>query len=117
MIRTYNFQKQFKELILNGSKKQTIRKSRKRETKPDDVLHLYTGMRTKQCQLIAKATCENVIPILIFPFQKRLVANITTDIFQFAQDDGFENIDDFYEFFQQYGEEKLNMEIIYWKLI
>jgi len=117
MIRIYNFQKQFKELILNGSKTQTIRKPRKRETKQDDILHLYTGLRTKQCVLIAKATCENVIPILIFPFQKRLVANITTNIFQFAQDDGFESVDNFYEFFKQYGKEKLSMEIIYWKLL
>jgi hypothetical protein len=34
----------------------------------------------------------------------------------FSIRDGFDNIDDFYEFFQQYGEEKLSMEIIYWRL-
>lgn len=59
----YSFQKQFVEPILAGAKQQTIRANRRRHARPGEELQLYTGMRTKHCKLIARATCRSAEPI------------------------------------------------------
>lgn len=64
----YSFKKQFVEPILLGTKRHTIRapkKGRARHARPGDQLQLYTGMRTRQCKLIAKAPCESVYEVLL----------------------------------------------------
>jgi len=111
----YNFQKQFVPMILDGSKTHTIRRRRKYPTKEGSILSLYVGMRTKSCKLIAEVPCENVIPVLIYPFQKRFAANILDDFDTFVREDGFENTDDFFEFFERYEQDALtDFEVIYW---
>lgn len=50
-----NFHKQFAPDILSGRKTQTIRQSSR--CKAGDELQLYTGQRTKDCQLIGTARC------------------------------------------------------------
>jgi hypothetical protein len=56
----YSFQQQFVLPIRSGRKRQTIRADRKRHARPGEHLQLYSGMRTKHCQLIGRATCLDV---------------------------------------------------------
>ena len=51
----FNFQKQFAPDIRAGRKTQTIRQNPR--CKAGDTLQLYTGQRTKNCELIGTATC------------------------------------------------------------
>lgn len=77
----YSFQRQFAEPILAGTKGGTIRAPHKAapigagavrrhrlataggHAYPGETLALYTGMRTKQCRLIAKRRCLATAPI------------------------------------------------------
>ena len=48
----------FKEKILDGSKRQTIRKLRKSPIKIGEELHLYWKLRTRACEKLIDATCS-----------------------------------------------------------
>lgn len=61
----YSFQDRFREPIFAGTKRQTIRAERKRHARVGEELQLYTGMRTRHCKLIGRATCEIASPITI----------------------------------------------------
>lgn len=61
----YSFQERFIPLLIDGSKKQTIRKKRRGQAKPGDILYLYFGMRTKYCKKIMEADCREVKEIII----------------------------------------------------
>ncbi len=61
----YNFQKRFAEKILSGEKRHTIRATRKRQTMPCEILHLYTGLRQKGARLLMRVPCTKVEEILI----------------------------------------------------
>lgn len=137
----YNFQRQFVPMILDLSKPHTIRRRRaKRPTVPGDKLSLYTGMRTKQCILIATAPCVAVEPCLIKPALEELwiwedetpdsrfyddsapdnpVGSFSLmkreDVHALAIKDGFLNASQFFYFFRRYKEDVLNdFEIIHW---
>jgi hypothetical protein len=47
----------FKDNILDGSKRQTIRMLRKYPIKIGDKLYLYWKLRTKQCEKLGEAIC------------------------------------------------------------
>ena len=137
----YNFQPQFVPMILDLSKPHTIRRRRaRRPTVPGDMLSLYTGMRTKQCTLIATSPCVAVEPCLIKPALEEfwiwedetpdsrfyddsdpenpvgsfsLMARVNVQAL--AVKDGFINASQFFFFFRRYKEEVLrDFEIIYW---
>lgn len=68
----YSFKKRFAPPIIaglqpgplvDGMKRQTIRADRKRHARPGEELQLYTGMRTRSCQLLGRASCISVQPI------------------------------------------------------
>ena len=61
----YSFKRQFRAPILALTKRQTIRADRKRHARPREEMQLYTGMRTRQCQIIGTATCERVAEVRI----------------------------------------------------
>ena len=61
----YNFQKRFARFVRDGSKRHTIRAKRKHPDKPGDTLHLYTGLRTKNAELLGRAICVRVEDIRI----------------------------------------------------
>ena len=94
----YSFKAMFAPKILNGTKRQTIRADRKRHARPGEEMQLYTGMRTRQCRLIARATCENIQPIKIvfssFGVSEKILIN-GEEIYsepaldEFAKKDGF----------------------------
>lgn len=128
----YNFQKQFVPMILDGSKPHTIRRRRKYPTKVGDVLKLFTGMRTKQCRQFAEAVCVKIVPVEIYPFEKKISIYapesnhpdlspkgwrflIGWDEMILCKRDGFKSRNEFYKFFEQYKCESLNdFEIIVW---
>lgn len=49
--------------LVAGMKRQTIRADRKRHARPGEELQLYTGMRTRSCHLLGRATCTSATPI------------------------------------------------------
>lgn len=117
----YNFQGRFVEAILDGSKRQTIRRRRRRrETRSGDVLRLYTGMRTKECRLLRTVDCTSVVPIQIIGSKIiRLDGRILNDVERglFIKRDGFRDADDFWDFFNRYSLDVLlkELELIYWR--
>jgi len=118
----YNFQARFVTMILDGTKRQTIRRWRKRPTKSGDVLKLYTGMRTKACRLVKVVDCTSVVPVGIYPEfgQVRLNGRLLplNEMIRFIEQDGFfDRMDEFYTFFTRYPQDVLDtlMEVIYWR--
>jgi len=63
----YGFRERFAPAIEDGSKRQTIRARRKdkRVPKPGEILHLYTGLRTKQCRKLGMSPCLDVRNVMI----------------------------------------------------
>ena len=65
-----NFMRQFADAVRHGEKRQTVRAPRKDgrpHAKRGDTIRLYTGMRTKSCELLAEATVTRVVAIRIEP--------------------------------------------------
>jgi hypothetical protein len=116
-----NFQRRFAEMIRSGTKHHTIRRKRKYPIKPGDVLKLYTGMRTKSCELIMEAPCTRVVPVMILPACElvRLDGKVLSQMetVMFASRDGFPDVYQFFEFFKQYHTDILmfDLEVIYWR--
>ncbi|MCJ2020561.1 hypothetical protein MKK84_24560 [Methylobacterium sp. E-065] len=64
----YSFKSRFGAPILAGTKAQTIRAERtgkSRHARPGELVQLYTGMRTRQCQKLGEARCLEVLPVKI----------------------------------------------------
>jgi hypothetical protein len=82
---------------------------------------LYTGQRTKQCELIAEVKCISLAPVIIYADFGRVVLDgrmlSLDDTLRFAIRDGFANHMEFFEFFKRYPVEvRLNeLEVIYWR--
>jgi hypothetical protein len=117
----YNFQPQFVPMILDGSKHHTVRRRRKRPTKPGETLKLYTGMRTKNCKLIMEVTCTSVVPVKIYPdlvyiFLDGRVLSLQ-EVVHFSVRDGFTNPLEFFDFFKRYpiSVRENELEVIYWR--
>lgn len=51
--------------LMPGMKRQTVRAPRARHARPGEVLQLYTGMRTRQCQHLGNARCVAVEPVVL----------------------------------------------------
>lgn len=108
----YSFQRRFVPAILDGSKTHTLRGPRRRHAREGEALQLYTGMRTRQCRLIARATCNRVFGVLLKfsewqsfclfdlvelgpgEFKGRGRLRPIGDPDAFARSDGFESIDE-----------------------
>lgn len=111
----YNFKLQFASAVERGTKRQTIRAERKdnRIPKSGEQLHLYTGMRSKACRLLAIVTCTSVRRIQItqdpergcqvllaperYPNEPALLSD--REIRDLAHRDGFVNEIPFFNFF------------------
>src|SRR6266404_9068991 len=103
----YSFRPRFVDPILGGRKRQTIRAiGRRRHARRGDPLQLYTGMRTKHCRLIGRATCIDVVEVgLRFAEDKDLEDVITNpprsvDLDEFARRDGFADWDEMKAFWR-----------------
>jgi len=127
----YGFKKQFVDAIRSGlgnyehidgmipaPKRQTIRAiGKRRHARPDEVLQLYTAMRTKQCQKIGDATCVYVQPIVIDVLKAKLkFSSFVTDPEAFARADGFATAADMHAFWlKEHGLGKFEGVLIKWK--
>jgi hypothetical protein len=72
----------FKDKILNGEKRQTIRKTRKIPINVGDTLYLYWKLRTKQCEPLKVVKCAESLRLKFSEF---------CDDEDIARKDGFEN--------------------------
>jgi len=97
-----NFKKQFMGAVLNGTKHQTIRATRKHPIKVGDVLYLFTGMRTKECLRLRVTCCTRVRQIRIDQARVRIGMRDLTliEIKALAAADGFLDPSLFVDFFQ-----------------
>jgi hypothetical protein len=97
----------FKDKILDGSKRQTIRAVRKRAIATGDKLFLYWKQQSpKDCEKLGEATCIKVAPITITELGASCedigVRYYCLDLF--AQADGFDDWDEMREYFDKnYG--------------
>lgn len=82
----------FKEKILDGSKKQTIRAVKKRTIKVGDVLYLYWHQRQKDCKLLRITKCTFVKKVNYQDFYRSE---------EIAKKDGFENAQEMRKWFEK----------------
>lgn len=62
----YSFQQQFVAPIQAGAKRQTIRSHRARHARPDEMIQIYCGMRTKHCfKIIPDVRCTRLDDVRI----------------------------------------------------
>lgn len=92
----YSFKAWLRQPILDGTKGGTIRNDRKRHARPGEELQLYTGMRTRTCQLIARKICIACDPIRLNLARGRvslpaLDLVLACDLDTFARFDGFDD--------------------------
>ena len=100
-----NFKPEFITPILEKTKVTTIRAPRKdgKVFKKDEIIKLYTGMRTKKCRCFAEATVKNVSQINIK--ENCIIINNfilkNEHLERYAKQDGFENFSKMKEFFRK----------------
>jgi len=120
-VSAYNFQRQFAPRILDGSKPHTIRARRKNGYLPKvgERIKLYTGMRTKQCELLREVTVTRVRPIIVHSVQfPGVVLDGRTlrmyEICDLATADGFKNEYAFFDFFREKRGDSFSGYLIEW---
>lgn len=92
----------FKEKVLDGSKRQTIRAHRKNPIKSGDKLYLYWKQRSPECEKLGEAICSRATAIEItknnftLPY---IFASTMPVLNAFAIADGFDNWEKLVEFF------------------
>jgi hypothetical protein len=118
------FKKRFVEPIQKGTKIHTFRELPKRMPKPGETLHMYTGLRTKHCELICKDYKLKSLQKLLILFEsydptvfvdgKRLTWHVRQDMYV---NDGFADYVDFNAFWNwNQKDERKSFEgvIIHW---
>ena len=125
------FKPQFRDKILNGEKIHTIRQDKNEHWQPGKLIQFCTGVRTKQHNQFYCEPCKAVQYVSIFVKQKKIfVTNqlvlalgvIDSDVCltpekmnDLAVNDGFNNINEFFEFFENnYKTEVFIGKIIHW---
>ena len=105
-------------MVEDGRKRQTIRLPRKRKTVKGDILYLYTGMRTKACRKLGEAKCKSVMGIMLFSngdvYWRDHRWLKKSEIQRIAKDDGFDNAEKFYTFFETHYGLPAKLELIKW---
>jgi hypothetical protein len=115
-----SFKKEFAPLVESGKKRQTIRMRSTRQAYPYDILHLFTGMRTKQCRKLSDVKCLMTADIEI-DTRRHLIISNEGQVFaqkfslEIARLDGFNDLSSFFQFFrEQYGEGIHKMRLYRW---
>lgn len=102
-----NFKKEFAPKVESGEKRMSIRPIGKRRYRVGDMLFLYTGLRTKACRKLGEAVCAEVVPTIMKMETNYLLKRINfygerptcISYNKFVKADGFNNIEEFEEFF------------------
>lgn len=96
----YDFRPRFADQILAGTKRQTIRKprsERSRHAREGDLVHLYTGLRTKASRKLGAAPCIGVDEVRLNFLRDRVTVTSAigtrpilqpADLDDFAREDG-----------------------------
>lgn len=107
-------------------KRQTIRAiGKRRHARPGEVLQLYQGMRTKQCQKIGEARCIDVSGVIIWidhraiAIERAKMMLSRREMEQFARDDGFVDAEEMAQFWRctHKGIERFDGVLIQWEKI
>jgi len=108
-----NFKPQFAPDVKACKKRQSIRPRGKRRANRGEILHLFTGLRTKHCERLGDHRCRDTFDIDIDTAASSIVlvgsdwrdALKPHQVETIARMDGFGNVADFFAFFRkQYGE-------------
>jgi len=115
----YNFRAEFAEAVESGRKTHTIRRPRKRPTRPGDRLKLYTGQRTRECRLLREVTCTRVTPVwihccVIYLDDRRLGYPEADEL---AVADGFTDFTEMNAFFERLYGPSVDLELIEWEVV
>lgn len=114
----------FIDKILSGEKRQTIRRASPKwaNVKAGDKLTLYTGLRTKKCRKLGEAIVKKIWEVKFY--EEGLIGAITcegeywlttNEITRLAKLDGFDDVYDFWNFFDaHYSERPIEMRVIRW---
>lgn len=110
----FNFKKQFADDVRDGFKRQTVRADRKDgrpHAKVGDTIKLYTGMRTKSCELLAEATVTRIARVRIDTTSMSINGHSLPSTIhsrdceqtdnEFAEADGFESFMDMADWFEK----------------
>jgi len=95
----------FKEKILDGSKRQTIRSIRKNPIKESETLYIWWKQRSPEREKLGEASCTKVSDILIIRDEmvnvsEQIIINNKDNLDNFAIADGFSNWQKLVEFFE-----------------
>lgn len=102
----YNEDPRFVPMIRDGRKRFTIRARRKYEDVPGDIMHLYTGLRTRGAMLIFRVPCVKVEEIRLARFEGATVVTVSSqpldggEMELLALNDGFETFAEMMEWWQ-----------------
>lgn len=111
----------FPRKILDGTKIHTARIDQHNRWKPGEFINFAIGVRTKNYKEFALGRCIRVYRITINPELKSVEIDtgrgykcefLGADVIHFAQNDGFDSLEDFWRWFNKPFEGKL----IYWNI-
>jgi hypothetical protein len=118
------FKTRFAPMILDGSKRHTIRAKRKIAPKPGEICHCYTGLRQKGAKLLGRWPCLRVEDITIKGasdlYSGIFIGELTIDGHTLSDDeqetlathDGFASFAEMMEFWR--GRLPFSGDIIHW---
>lgn len=122
-----NFKKQFAAAVEHGEKTQTVRAHRKDgrpHCKVGDTISLYTGMRTKTCRLLGRATVKRIDQVRIEPTQMFINGRLLPSAIyhrdcgqtdnEFAENDGFDSFMDMSRWFEDVHGLPFEGVVIHW---
>lgn len=115
---------QFEEKILDGRKKHTLREDLKNRWKAGLTIQFVTGNRTKQRKLFLEGECTGTQMVYMTIDGKEFMMKVgdtlldNSQIRRFAQNDGFDSLDDFIAWFRPLIEadahKLLTLKLIHW---
>ena len=95
----------FEEKIINGTKIHSVRWDDHDRWKSGCKIHFCTGVRTSKYNCFHEGVCKNTQKITIDSGRIIVEGTYLSDeeVKQFAKNDGFDSVDDFWWWFDQYS--------------
>lgn len=108
-VKTY-----FEEKIVNGSKIHTVRRDSKNRWSPGKVIHFATGIRTPDYDNFMMGKCISIQEIIIETGNVFIDGRHLDDeeLLKFANNDGFDTMEDFWDWFYDY--QPFKGKLIHW---
>ncbi len=113
----YNFMPRFASLVESGEKRQTIRREGKRiHADRGDKVHLFTGMRTKDCRKLGEGVCIQSAFVTISETGAHVNGVVVSNLDPFARRDGFRDFDEMKAWFRDTHGLPFTGRLIQWTL-